>query len=850
MTSSTSTLAYDIIARDRASSTFSKIGRAAGALGVGLGAAGLVQFGKDSVMAEAEFSQSMASVQVNAKIGEKALGSLSDMAMQLGQDTVYSANEAAQAMLELSKGGMTAAQIKAGALKSTLNLAATEGIALGDSATIVARTLKTFGLGADSANKAVDMLAGGSLASTAGVQDLADALKYVGTTAKSSGYGLSDTVTALAALTDSGISSTTAGSALNRMLLGLTLGTDKAAKTADQLGLSFTDAKGNLLPMVDVVKQLQDTFQGLSTSQRNNDLKKIFGVEGMRAANVLIEQGVDGWKKYKGAVDETGQAAKMADARMSGTKGALEQLSGSIETAQIKLGKALAPAVQDVANGLADNLGPAMDDAIDLTGNLVHAAAPLVDVLKLAGGAAADAAGFFMDLPGPVKSLVLEAGLAAAIFPRVSSAIGGAASAMRNGSTYARVLALELTDVNTRGTALSGTMSKLGGVARQAGGVGGMLLLAHGAQETDTKLGSLESAAGGALTGFAAGGPWGAAIGAGAGLLLGLAGSTKSAADAAKQAQPDFEGLAASLDQVTGSTTRATRAQIYDDLTRSGALKTLNQYGVSSRTAVDAVLGHGDALHQVQAIQASATAEIRKNTAQIEANNAQIEQLNSNTETQTIADLEKIDALHKENGALTERNNQLKKSADLVDSEIGGLRKTQKAVRDKAAAVESLNKLYKGMPKAVVTELKTDGIPKSAADVKALIAQYDLTPKQVQSLFKAAGIDKSIADIRRLIAVQQQYRDKTVTITTEYRSLHTSGVGPTRGRDDDNMPSGVSPRTSSRGGEPGRFNTSTSGRASGRRGMSRADLDGLEIRITGADPAQKAFLYTGGSSRY
>ncbi len=54
MTSSTSTLAYDIIARDRASSTFSKIGRAAGALGIGLGAAGLLKFGKDSVMAEAE----------------------------------------------------------------------------------------------------------------------------------------------------------------------------------------------------------------------------------------------------------------------------------------------------------------------------------------------------------------------------------------------------------------------------------------------------------------------------------------------------------------------------------------------------------------------------------------------------------------------------------------------------------------------------------------------------------------------------------------------------------------------------------------------------------------------------
>ena len=113
----------------------------------------------------------------------------------------------------------------------------------------------------------------------------------------------------------------------------------------------------------------------------------------------------------------------------------------------------------------------------------------------------------------------------------------------------------------------------------------------------------------------------------------------------------DFEGLAASLDQVTGATTRATRAAIYNDLERTGALKTLNQYGVSSRTAVDAVLGHGAALHQVQAIQASATAEMRKNEAAIAANNAEIERLTSNTADMTVEDYDTVDALHKQNGA-------------------------------------------------------------------------------------------------------------------------------------------------------------------------------------------------------
>ena len=842
MASSTSTLAYDIIARDRASSTFSKIGRAAGALGIGLGAAGLIQFAKDSVNVEATFSSTMASIKVNAGIGEKALGSLSDLAVQLGQDTVFSANEAAEAMLELSKGGMSAAQIKAGALKSALNLAATEGIALDDSAKIVARTLKTFGMNAGDANKAVDMLAGGSLASTAGVQDLADALKYVGTTAKTSGYNLSDTVTALAALTDSGIDSTTAGTALNRMLLGLTLGTEKASKTADELGLSFTDAKGNLLPMVDVVKRLRDTFDGMSTSQRNNDLKKLFGVEGMRAANVLIDEGVRGWNKYKDAVDKSGQAAKMADARMSGTKGALERLSGSVETAQLKLGKALAPAVQSVADGLSDNLGPAMDGAIDLGGDLVDAIEPLADILKLAGGAAGDAAGFFMGLPGPVKSLAFEAGVAALVLPKLNSGLGSAASAMRNATTYGRVLALELRDVETRGTVASSAMSKLGGVARQAGGIGGMLLLAQGAQESNRELGTLESVAGGALTGFAAGGPWGAAIGAGAGLLVGLATNTKKAGDAAKNAQPDFEGLAASLDQVTGATTRATRAQIYEDLQASGALKTLNAYGVSSRTAVDAIMGHANALHQVQAVQAQATAEYQRNTDAIAANKAEIERLITSGESATDEGRHRVFQLQNETSKLEQRNEAISEGTGIIDKEIKGLRESQKAVKDKAAAVESLRKLYKGLPKDVVTEMKQHGVPETMADVKKLMRQFDLVPEDVQTLLKQIGVDKSIEEIKRIIAQQDKLHDKQVkyTVTTEYRQLGD----PTRGRGDDfGVPSGKSSSSGSGGGGQDRM---AGGRyvVSAPRGSRGAER--ILIRAVGFEPGRAAYLETGG----
>lgn len=823
MSSSTSTLAYDIIARDRASSTFSKIGRAAGALGVGLGTIQLANFVKDSVLAEATFSQTMASVQVNANLGSRALGQMSDLALKFGQDTVYSANEAAQAMLELSKGGMTAAQIKAGALKSTLNLAATEGIALGDSATIVARTLKTFGLNAGDANKAVDMLAGGSLASTAGVQDLADALKYVGTTAQTSGYGLSDTVTALAALTDSGISSTTAGTALNRMLLGLTLGTTKASQTAKELGLSFTDAKGNLLPMVDVVKRLQDAFHGMSTSQRNNDLKKIFGVEGMRAANVLIEQGVKGWEKYKGAVDQTGQAAKMADARMSGTKGALEQLSGSIETAQIKLGKALAPAVQDVATALADNLGPAMDEAIGLAQDVGAAVEPFAKILFDVGKGAANVAGFLTDLPDPLKSIAIEAGIAAFILPRLAAGVGSVTSAMQNGYTYARVYALELTDTATRSQAASMAMSKMGGAAKQAAGVGGMLAIAAGAQQSNKAVGTLLTTLGGAATGFSVGGPWGALIGGAAGAAMGLfSSSTKQAASTAVAAAPDIDSLADSFSGLTAKVTEATRAEILHDLREKGLISSMNAYGVSTRTLIDATLGHADAQREVSRA---------------------LEKANKNVD-------KSAEAMAAEGVSVSQVKDQLKSTKQTWDEYTGAVNKARQQHVADAKATAAMRDLYKSLPKEIQTKITPKDIPSTMADVRSLIKQYDLTPKQVQTVASVSGIDLTLAQIKHVQAAMSALDGKRadVTVAYHYTGLQApGGPGPTRGHGDDNMPSGVSPRAGAGGdsGPAGRFTTS-----SGRRSMSRGGLDGAEIRVVGMDPGQRAFFYTGGTSRY
>lgn len=346
----------------------------------------LAAIGVAGTMLAADFETTMNTMQVNAQATSAQMESLSALALKMGADTAFSAGEAADAMLELSKGGLSVAEIQGGALASTMNLAATEGMALADAATIVVQSMNTFGLSANKTAGIVDILAAGSVASTAGVQDLADGMKYVGSTAATMHVPIQDAVTALAAMNNAGIDSTTAGTSLNRMFLGLAGTTKKGAATIKEYGLSFYDANGQLKPMIDIVGQLQDKFGGLTDQKRTQALKDLFGVEGMRAANTLIEQGASGYGKLAEAVNKQGIAQELADARMSGTAGALEAMKGSVETAGIAIGQALAPSVNTAAQKIAEltnkftALSPKTQQTIVGVGALVAALGPVVFV--------------------------------------------------------------------------------------------------------------------------------------------------------------------------------------------------------------------------------------------------------------------------------------------------------------------------------------------------------------------------------------------------------------------------------------------------------------------------------------
>jgi TP901 family phage tail tape measure protein len=195
-------------AAQSADRSLSKIGTNTAARGKKLSlllTAPILGIGAAAVKSQATFEQSINLLGVNAGVGGAELTKMADQAKQLGADTVFSASEAADAMLELAKSGFKPAEIAGGGVQATMALAATEGLNLADAATITGNAMNSFGIKAKNAGTIADALAGASAASSASVESLSQALAQVGPGAKNAGLTLQDTVGVLAAFDQAGI---------------------------------------------------------------------------------------------------------------------------------------------------------------------------------------------------------------------------------------------------------------------------------------------------------------------------------------------------------------------------------------------------------------------------------------------------------------------------------------------------------------------------------------------------------------------------------------------------------------------------------------------------------------------
>lgn len=400
-------------------------GRKSALIASGMTAAGLAvaAFGVAAVKMAADFDQQMSTVQANTGATSAQMGQLRAAAIEAGASTVYSASDSADAINDLGKAGMSVTDILTGGLSGALNLAASDGMAVGDAAEYMANALSMFHLKGSQASQVADTLAAGAGKAVGNVSDFGEALNNCGAQANSFGMNIQETTGVLALFAQNGTIGAEAGTQLNSMLMKLAAPSAEASHTMKELGISAYDAQDHFVGMAKFAGQLQKAEKNLTDEQRNQANATIFGSYAIKAANYLYEAGESGVNKWTKAVSESGYAAEQAAAKNNNLKGDLENLSGSMESLMISVGEGAQGPLRKMVQGL--------DTLVDAFAGLPSGVQQtLVVMASLAGvfGAVHKAAG---NLNGSTSAMANNIGLAIDPIQRVKTALASAQTAFQ-----------------------------------------------------------------------------------------------------------------------------------------------------------------------------------------------------------------------------------------------------------------------------------------------------------------------------------------------------------------------------------------------------------------------------------
>ena len=360
----------------------------------------LLLLGKKALDVAASYDKNMNVLRATTDATAEEMALLGKTAKALGADLslpATSASDAAEAMLELSKAGLSVTDTM-GAARGVLEMSAAGNISNAESAKIAANALNAFGLAGTEATRVADLLTASAISSSGEITDMADAMKMSSAVFASAKIPIEDLVTAISEMAQKGIVGSDAGTSLKQMMLSLQAPTAKAAALMSDLGIKVYDNQGNMLSMIEIIGQFEGALGGLTQEQRNHALATIFGSDAVRAANIVLMGGVDAFVEMKEAVTEEGAAAKVAGAMTEGLQGAIEKVKSAAETA---MQAGVEPLIDDIVN-LADavagaligfsNLDAGTREMIVKFGLLAMGAGPAIKVIGFLAGQASGAA--------------------------------------------------------------------------------------------------------------------------------------------------------------------------------------------------------------------------------------------------------------------------------------------------------------------------------------------------------------------------------------------------------------------------------------------------------------------------
>jgi hypothetical protein len=403
-----------------------------------------------------DFGQAMSTVQAVSGATEAQFAALSAEARRLGATTRFSATQAAEGMIYLSRAGFSADEALM-SIEGTLQLAQAGALDLGRAADIASNVLGGFNLTAAETPRVVDVLAKAANAANVTVEGLGEGLKYAAPAAAALGLTLEETVATLGKLGDSGIAGGIGGRGFSSFA---TTFVAKKSEITDIIG-AFDLAEEGLTA---VTRRLVEA--GVSA----DDVIKIFRAENLDIFNVLGSASLDAAKGTdklnKSLVDAAGTAKNVSNIMDNNLNGAILATQSALSEVVLAFGDLFVNDTLTAAfSGLASLLRVAAENAdilavaavgLAIRGLIPLAAAAIPAVtsalrtlqlqLVLTEGAAAKAGLLLGSIGGPITIAIVAAAAAYVYLARSSITASEALTELNDTLGKFDKLQLEITD--------------------------------------------------------------------------------------------------------------------------------------------------------------------------------------------------------------------------------------------------------------------------------------------------------------------------------------------------------------------------------------------------------------------
>ena len=286
------------------------------------------------------------------------------LAKQVGGATKFNNLDVAQAINAGATLGIKKDEMKE-IIPAASNLAQAFNSDITPALEMVKMHMNSYQLSAKEAKKVTDMIAVTSKNTAADLPRLAEGFKYVGASGKALGVPLETVYAMLGKMNDNGLIGSTAGTGLNQMFESMK-DFKKRGKLEGLIG-KVTDEKGNLQDMTSILERLKGVTDKMGNADKAGVLKSIFGVQGGRAVNTLLNGNIEDLKKLQNEIkNSSGAAEKLSKFMMQGSAGAVETLMGTMSSTFAAVFDSLEPLLVPVAGlfmGIAEAIGMVAEKA-------------------------------------------------------------------------------------------------------------------------------------------------------------------------------------------------------------------------------------------------------------------------------------------------------------------------------------------------------------------------------------------------------------------------------------------------------------------------------------------------------